>query len=136
MKLPKNHFKTNLFFFNFWWGRPFSGKILVRWETWTSNLSGEAIWHLSDYSYYTEFVSWHVDSFSYFLFFLLRGMGGWGPELNGKFRYFFFFFWILPLVKNYTIFSPSIILIIGKEFKIKNEGHRQSWGSHFSGCAT
>ena len=22
LKLPKNHFKTNFFFFNFWWGDP------------------------------------------------------------------------------------------------------------------
>ena len=58
----------------------------MKWETETSNVSGRAIWQLSDDPYHTEFVSWHVDHFLFFLFFPLRGVGGWGPELNGKFR--------------------------------------------------
>ena len=47
-------------------------------------------------SHHTEFVSWHVDHFLFFLFFPLRGVGGWCPELNGEFRYFFIFFESFP----------------------------------------
>ena len=59
-------------------------------------LSREAIWQVSGDPYHTKFVSWHIEHFSFF--FPLRGGGGWGPILSGKFHYFLFCFWPLPLM--------------------------------------
>ena len=67
--LPNNQFKTHLFFSIFGWGGPFSAWISVRRVAQTSNLSGEAIWQVSEDPYHTEFVSWRVDHFSFFYFF-------------------------------------------------------------------
>ena len=51
LKLPKNHFKPNLFL-EFLVGGPSSTWIMVRWETGTSNLSSGAIWQLSNDPYH------------------------------------------------------------------------------------
>ena len=49
LKLPKNPFKTNFFLLQFLMVGPSSAMIVVIWEAQTSNLSGRAIWQLSDY---------------------------------------------------------------------------------------
>ena len=90
--LPKDHFKTHLFFSIFGWGDPSQ---LGSWSygcVKPLKLSREAIWQVSEDPYHTEFVSWQVDHFSFFfIFFPLRGEEGGGQKLSGKFHYFFFF---------------------------------------------
>ena len=93
--LPHIQFKTHLFFSIFGWGGPFSAWILVRRVAQTSNLSGEAIWQVSEDPYHTEFVSWRVDHFSFFYFFSTSGGGG-GRRLGENSTNFFFFFEPFP----------------------------------------
>ena len=59
-KWPKMHFKTNLFFFNFWGGQ---GSFHHNWSPQASNVSCKAIWQLFADPYHTESVSRHVDHF-------------------------------------------------------------------------
>ena len=54
--LPNNQFNTHLFFSIFGWGGPFLAWISVRMVDQTLNLSGEAIWQVTEDPYNTEFV--------------------------------------------------------------------------------
>ena len=108
--LPNNQFKTHLFFSIFGWGGPFSAWISVRRVAQTSNLSGEAIWQVSEDPYHTEFVSWHVDNFS------ING-DGWvwvwsGPHWKIK----FYFFQPIPEKKFRDICYWFILLNLSPKF--------------------
>ena len=97
--MPKNHFKTNLFF------------SIMTPPTPSQNLSGHVhrliignktkkghnlvCWYQKNYPYHTEFVSWRVDHFSFIFYFPIRG-GGSAPYWNFPI-FFFCFFWNLPL---------------------------------------
>ena len=54
---------------------------MVRWNAGPSKPSGRAIWQLAGDPYHTEFVLWHVYDFNSFP---LRGVGGWGLDLENS----------------------------------------------------
>ena len=76
--LPKDHFKTHLFFSIFGWGDPSQ---LGSWSEGCVKplkLSREAIRQVSEDPYHTEFVSRREDHFFVFLFFFSLSGEGWG----------------------------------------------------------
>ena len=79
--VPKDHFKTHLFFSIFGWGDPSQ---LGSWSEGCVKplkLSREAIWQVSEDPYHTEFVSWQVDHFSFFFIsFPLGGGAHWALD--------------------------------------------------------
>ena len=89
MKLPKKHFKTNLFFSIMTPPTPYptlSGhdhRLIIRNKTKKGH--NLVCWHPKNYPYHTEFVSWRVLHF-------------FSPAPFWNFP-IFFFFWNLPLVK-------------------------------------
>ena len=65
--LPKDHFKTHLFFSIFGWGDPSQLRYWSEGCVKPLKLSREAILQVSEDPYQTELVSWCVDHFSIFL---------------------------------------------------------------------
>ena len=78
--MPKNHFKTNLFFSIMTPPTPspnLSGhvhRLII--ENKTKKGHNLVCWHPKNYPYHTEFVSWRVDHFSFFFYFPIRRGGG------------------------------------------------------------
>ena len=74
--LPKDHFKTHLFFSFFGWGDPSQLRSWSEGCVKPLKLSREATRQVSEDPYHTEFVSCCIDYFCFFYFFPLGGVSG------------------------------------------------------------
>ena len=116
--MPENHFKTNLFFFNY--DPPYTILQTITSQTLSRHVHQMTIrnetkknhnlvfCHKKNYPYNTEFVSWFVDHFSLFIFFPIRWGGG--STHYWKFPIFLFFFIFKTFPKISTLKNSSMNL--------------------------
>ena len=121
--MPENHFKTNLFFFNY--DPPYTilhtitsqtlsrhvHQMTIRNETKKSH--NLVFCHKKNYPYNTEFVSWFVDHFSLFIFFSNKVGRGVNALLEISNIFIFFIFKTFPKIstlKNSSMNLPQLPL--------------------------